>query len=151
MQLTKFTISDMYFRKFPTDGRYLIAFILNNGWIIGFLMCWLTVTPLVALFCLKTVFVPQPLWHQEQKAAFWGLCPACKAERQRDGEQGSWLKAFRFSQVLFQVFQAFLPLTPLCLCMSSFLCFTESCSSSFYVLLDCFFFLSMSRHFFIHR
>lgn len=41
MQLTKFIVSDKHFRKFLIDGAYLIAFIFNNGWIIGFLIGWL--------------------------------------------------------------------------------------------------------------
>lgn len=129
----------MYFRKFPTDGPYRIAFILNNGWIIGFLICWLIVTPLVALFCLKTVFVPPSLSGVDGKKLHFEAFALSAGGRDRDLEQAFKWKCPDLAKFFFKFSKPYLTSTPLCLCVSCFLDFTKSYSSPFYILLDCLF------------
>lgn len=145
VQLTKFIVSDVCFRKFPTDGPYSIAFILNNGWITGFSDVLINCDPTGS--CLlpeERVCPPSAFLVSTVESCLSRPLPWVRGgEGQRDLEQVPQLKVLRLA-VLFQIFQTFL----LCLCGSYLLDFMKSYSSRFYILLDLTFFPPCIKAFF---
>lgn len=84
VQLTKFIISDMYFRKFPTDGLYSIAFILNNGWITGFSGVLINCDPAGICFLPEDHVCPSAFLVLTVESCLSRPLPCVQVERDRE-------------------------------------------------------------------